>query len=348
MLKPDTTRLGPFDEEGTVRPRPSWVEGEPTHLLVDAWNVFIAGFRASDRLGSQGDPIGGALFLLRTVSEISQRYGATQVHIIWETDGSPRRRSIWNRYKHGANPARRANRSYGESEKDRSKNMLWQIGWVTKAMGLAGCKLYNVPRVEADDVISFLVRNTLRDERCVILSGDNDLWQLLECNRGVPPRVRVVDSHGVETTDEDLLEGWKIHSSNWALAKAFVGDRSDNIPGVKGLGWKRLSGVEPLNKPDCNLSQVWDWVDAQVHMMNGKTPQWLKALTRQANRRDVERNYKLTLLLSLDHDSSIICQNQFSVDWAASNIEWMKHLNSQGVLHPDWWHGLSCTSRRLK
>lgn len=330
-------------------------------LIVDAWNIFIAGFKASERVSATGKPVGGVLFMLRTIAQLSSEIHAKSIDVIWETDGSPRRRSIYKFYKQGRNPASRVNRPYGETEGQTTENMLWQISWATKLLGLSGCNLYNVPGAEADDVISHLVRYKYRFEPVVVLTGDNDMYQLCDHPPSVEsvvqgantvgewvPRVRVFDSKLRCTTGASILEDCGIHVSNWALAKAIVGDTSDNIDGISGMGWKKVAKIEPLVKEDATLDDVWRWVEAQ--MRESKKPaKWVESMMLDANRKIVERNLKLIGLFSLTGSQAAVFENQFAneVDEWMDQVEWMREMNREGVLQINLWSGLSCEGRRF-
>jgi 5'-3' exonuclease len=322
-------------------------------LIVDAWNIFIAGFKASERVSATGKPVGGVLFLLRTIAQLSSEIHAKSIDVIWETDGSPRRRSIYKFYKQGRNPASRVNRPYGETEGQTTENMLWQISWATKLLGLSGCNLYNVPGAEADDVISHLVRYKYRFEPVVVLTGDNDMYQLcdvpvdLEAGNSWHPRVRVFDSKLRCTTGQSVFDVWGIDVSNWSLAKAIVGDTSDNIDGISGMGWKKVAKIEPLTKPDATIDDVWRWVEQQ--MRETKKPQkWIEALMIASNRKLVERNLKLISLFSLTGSQAAVFENQFAnpVDDWMDQVAWMREMNREGVLQLDLWNGLSCEGFR--
>jgi len=316
-------------------------------LIVDAWNVFIAGFKASERVSSTGKPIGGALFLLRTISQLSEQVKAKSIDVVWETDGSPRRRSIYKFYKQGRSPTSRVNRPYGESEKDTAENMLWQIAWVTKLLGLSGCNLYNVPGAEADDVIAHLTLYKYRFDPVVILTGDNDMYQLCDVPVEGKERVLVYDSKLRCTTGNSIFVDHGIHVSNWALAKAIIGDSSDNISGIPGMGLKKVAKIEPLTRPDASLDDVWQWVNEQK-LQTKKPQKWLESMTNEGNKKLVERNLKLISLFSLSGNQIGVFENQFassSSDWM-DQVSWMRELNKEGVLQIELWHGLSCEGRR--
>ena len=86
---------------------------------------------------------------------------------------------------------------------------------------------------EADDVIASVCL-TNRRSRIIIVSPDNDLWQLLHGNR-----VTILNPRGWQETDEDVFyRQWGIKPSMWAKVKAMAGCKSDGVPGLKGVGEK--------------------------------------------------------------------------------------------------------------
>jgi hypothetical protein len=317
-------------------------------LIVDAWNIFIAGYRASAVVSPAGQPIGGLLFVLKTIASTSDAVGATSVDVVWETNGSPRRRSILREYKRGSSPRARVNRPYGEGEAEGMDNMVWQIKELTELLGLSGCKLFNVPDTEADDVIGHLVRYKYRNEPVTILSGDSDYFQLLENFENSEPRVRVVNSKGVETNQSTLIAKQGIHPSNWALAKAVIGDTSDNISGILGIGFKTLAKVPGISEPDLQKEQLFLWAEREANERGSKTLKWIKSLTETHAPKVVDRNLRLINLFNLNNNQMQIFEQQFIAEtgkWMDS-VEWMRRLHRFGRLEMDLWNGLSCKGRR--
>ena len=88
--------------------------------------------------------------------------------------------------------------------------------------------------IEADDVIGYLSKHVI-DHDVVIASSDRDFHQLINDRviQYTPTKKRMIDVAAV-------LEEYKIHPENFATAKCFVGDSSDNISGIKGAGFKTL------------------------------------------------------------------------------------------------------------
>ena len=106
---------------------------------------------------------------------------------------------------------------------------------LASAMGLTALSLEGY---EADDILGTLARMAEEDgEECIayVLTGDKDALQLIS------PRVHVLLATNNDTIDMDeaaFLERYGVPSSSFVDVKALMGDSSDNIPGVPGIGEK--------------------------------------------------------------------------------------------------------------
>jgi len=86
--------------------------------------------------------------------------------------------------------------------------------------------------VEADDLISYVVQDkNYKGWEKIIVSSDKDFFQLCDNETVVyrPIQKKVVNRN-------TILQEYSIHPVNFALARAMVGDRSDNLEGVRGVG----------------------------------------------------------------------------------------------------------------
>lgn len=96
------------------------------------------------------------------------------------------------------------------------KNIFWQVGY------------------EADDIIASIVRHSLPAvDEAIIISGDQDLYQLLQPNVTIwhPSRRQTI-------TLQSFRKEYKISPTEWKTVKALSGCSSDNIKGIHGVGEK--------------------------------------------------------------------------------------------------------------
>ncbi|MGV8073217.1 MAG: DNA polymerase I [Syntrophobacteraceae bacterium] len=127
---------------------------------------------------------------------------------------------------------------YGDYKATRQKmpeDLVVQVPYIKELVRLHGLPQIEATGYEADDLIAILAQNSKEAGLdVVIVSGDKDLHQLIEDPRVVqwdPQRDRVFDERAVE-------ERFGVTPRRMADYLALVGDSSDNIPGVKGVGEK--------------------------------------------------------------------------------------------------------------
>lgn len=315
-----------------------------TRLLVDAWNVFEAGYVSSEAVTRTGKPVGGVLHALHIISRLAKEHTASSVDIVWETGPSRRRTEIYRFYKGGSTHMRRLNRSYDESVEERVNNILWQVRWLTQLLGMAGHNMYHVDNLEARDIIGHLVAHNYRDDKVVILSGDNSLWQLL---RG--DAVISVNNAGNVMTEEGLIEKYSVHPSSWTLARSMLGNKSDQMDGVKGVGDKRVASIDLLLNPEpATLEAVWEWLrDRNQERLDAKRKPlvWMTTLLDERIQRLVQRNYKLSTLIDLNafHYETLQYQSSQQPELWQDAMAWMRELNLEGISALHLWDSLSCS-----
>ncbi|MGB9608779.1 MAG: 5'-3' exonuclease [Minisyncoccia bacterium] len=120
-----------------------------------------------------------------------------------------------------------------------------------------GIKYFEMPGFEADDLIASLA-NKFKNEpdlQIIILTGDRDTFQLVYDQKII---VRILKKGISETEDYDenlIFSKFKLLPKELVDFKALVGDPSDNIPGVNGIGPKTASDLIQRFKTVENLFQ---------------------------------------------------------------------------------------------
>ena len=156
-----------------------------------------------------------------------------EIIIAWDgAGGSLKRRAINSNYKVGRKPIR-LNRDIRVLTKDEElQNKVWQQYRLMEMLNFMPVIQLTVDAVEADDVISFVSQTPYyKGWEKVIISSDKDFFQLCDDETVLyrPIQKKFMNK-------PRLLEEFKIHPTNFALARAMAGDPSDNLPGVKGVG----------------------------------------------------------------------------------------------------------------
>ena len=108
---------------------------------------------------------------------------------------------------------------------------------------------------EADDLISYYCK-IASDEEIIVFSADKDLTQLISENVTIySPIQKNYFSFG----DKIKIGSIEIPHQNVLVCKVFIGDKSDNIDGIKGLGEKTLVKLFPdLQDKSCSIEEILD------------------------------------------------------------------------------------------
>jgi len=209
-----------------------------TVLIVDGTNNFIRNYAAVPTVDNNGEPNGGTIGFLRSLGFFARIVQPSSVIVVWDgPGGSQKRKKILKEYKEGRKPVR-LNRMF-DTDLDENQNKAKQR--IRLAEYLSNLPIYQmaIHGIEADDAIGFLIK--FLDGNVVIASNDKDFYQLIN------DKVKVFSPTKKEIIDKiDVIEEFGVHPNNFALAKAIVGDKSDNIKGLKGIGFKRTVKFFPF------------------------------------------------------------------------------------------------------
>lgn len=220
-------------------------------LIFDGANAFIRHYCANPAMSTQGEHIGGLVGFLTMVKNLVEKLTPRQVIVVWDgVGGSSRRRALFPDYKSNRKPVK-LNRFYEGDIPDTEKNRVWQMLTLTEVLKKTAVVQMHIADCEADDVIAHLCRARFIDTPKVIVSSDKDFYQLLDEKTAIWS-----PSKKVFVCPTDVVTEFGVAVSNFALAKAVCGDGSDNIPGVKGVGFKKLVKAVPelLTTPGLDMS----------------------------------------------------------------------------------------------
>ena len=175
-------------------------------------------------------------------------------------------------------------------------------------MVLDTLKMMNIPVVElenyeADDIIGTLSEKLKKDNEVYIVSSDKDLLQLVGGNvRALRPQ------HGISEVnllgDEDVRKSIGVYPSQIPDYLSIVGDSSDNIPGVKGIGEKGASSL---------LAEYHDLDEIYSHIGDIKESLRAKLIDQKDNAYLSRQLACLKLDLPLD-------ENEIAVDLEISSL----------------------------
>lgn len=204
-----------------------------TVLLVDGTNSFIRNYVTHSSTTSNGVPYGGLVGFLRSLRYHIELTGAKKVVIAFDAPGGSKKRKAINKdYKQGRKPVK-LNRIFQLNETQESQNKTYQFLNLLEYLQDLPVTTVCIEDIEADDVIGYL-NGYFSDYKKVIISCDHDFYQLLEAGKTEV----FIPTKKVFYTEHDCIKEFNVHPVNFALARAIAGDKSDNIPGIRGVGLK--------------------------------------------------------------------------------------------------------------
>src|SRR3954469_508908 len=165
-----------------------------------------------------------------------------------------------------------------------------QINWVHQACEALGVPILTVAGYEADDVIGTLAARAARSDFDVaIVSIDKDFFQLVtssEAAADAPGAVRVYDPRedGAWFDAEGVVQKFGVKPDQVVDVLALVGDTSDNVAGVPGIG----------KKGAIDLITQFGSLDALLARTGGLKPKQREALT--THREDALRSRQLVTI----------------------------------------------------
>ena len=149
---------------------------------------------------------------------------------------------------------------YKAQRKPAPEDFLVQLPLMKEVLAAMNCMCMELPGYEADDIIGTVSKICdQNDIECNILTGDKDDLQLISDNTTV--KLVVTRMGRTTTTDyrpEQFREKYGIEPSEFIDVKALMGDASDNIPGVAGVGEKTAMSLIQNYK---NIDYIYEHID---------------------------------------------------------------------------------------
>jgi len=219
-------------------------------LIIDGNNLFLRNYTVNPTLSSSGLPIGGVLGFVKSLQKLCKFVDPNRIVVCWDgKDGSSNRRSLNKDYKNGRTAIRLNSGIHFSDENESLKNKIWQMTRTVEYLNNMPIIQILIDTVEADDLISIVCKHaSLKKYNKIIVSNDKDFIQL--CNEDTvlyrPVKEEVLNS-------KRILEQYDIDASNFCLARAICGDKSDNLIGVSGVGLPTVAKRIPILKSNKNV-----------------------------------------------------------------------------------------------
>jgi len=213
-------------------------------LIIDGLNTFLRSFTMINHLNPDGHHIGGLTGFLKSIGYAIRMSDPTKVVVIFDgIGGSNARRNLYPEYKANRNSSRITNHNIFSSKDEESESINNQISRLVQYLQCLPVTVISIDGLEADDIIGYLANKFQAHEetqKVTIMSADKDFLQLVsdKVHCYSPTKKKIY-------TPKDVLEEFGVSSSNFLNYKILMGDTSDNIPGITGLGPKKLIKLFP-------------------------------------------------------------------------------------------------------
>ncbi|AMG56913.1 DNA polymerase I [Pantoea vagans] len=214
-------------------------------ILVDGSSYLYRAYHAFPPLtNSAGEPTGAMYGVLNMLKSLLAQYNPSHVAVVFDAKGKTFRDELFEHYK-----------SHRPPMPDELRAQIEPLHEMVRAMGLP---LLAVSGVEADDVIGTLALEAEKKGLSVLIStGDKDMAQL------VTPAITLINTmSNTILGPEEVEQKYGVPPALIIDFLAMMGDSSDNIPGVPGVGEKTaqalLQGLGSMQTIYDNLDKVAD------------------------------------------------------------------------------------------
>ena len=293
-------------------------------MIIDALNQFLRAYIVNPTLSPNGDPIGGTVGFLKILQKLCREIKPDGIVVCWDGQGGSKKRKLINKnYKEGRKPIRLNRDIKNLTEEEELQNKIWQQIRLIDYLNNFPITQLIFESVEADDVISFICQApSYKGWEKVIVSSDKDFFQLLD-----DETVAYRPIQNEVLNKKAIVEKFGIHPTNFALARAIVGDKSDNLDGIKGVGLPTVAKRLPF------LAEEKAYTIPEVLEHCKKAPVDLKAYTNIVESPEViQQNYKLMQLYS----PSISIQNKNKINHILRDADMtLNKTATQGMMLED-------------
>lgn len=231
-------------------------------VIIDSHYLCWRGFYTTGRLTFNGNSTGVLYAFFRDILTVQELYNPDILVFCFEGCGPRVREKIYPEYK------KNRDKVYTQEEEAARDGLRMQIKIlrqdVLPEMGFLN--VFSEDGYEADDLIASICTDRIDDD-ITIISGDSDLYQLLR------KKVRVYNPREKKTMSRrKFMDTYGVKPKHWSSVKAIMGDKSDNIAGVPGVGRvgaiKYLSGqLKPKSAQMKNIQKHADVIHRNIELI---------------------------------------------------------------------------------
>ena len=232
-------------------------------LLIDGLNLFFRNFAMMKMVNQDGAHVGGLGGFLRSLNYLTNQLQPTSVYVVFDGVGSSiNRKNLLPEYKSGRNLARITNWDVFDSLEEEHDSKVNQTVRLIHYLKCLPVKTVSINKVEADDIIAYLSQHlsTEYGSKVFIVSNDKDFIQLVD------DKITVYRPSEKEFYTREMIKSeFGVLAENFILYKTLLGDQSDKVGGIKGLGEKGIFKKFPeLRERVLNFNDLMDIAESKL------------------------------------------------------------------------------------
>ena len=216
-------------------------------ILIDGMSLVFRAYHALQRTGMQspaGEPTFAVFAFANILTSLLDKHTPDAIAVVFDTPEPTFRHELYDQYK---------------AHRDAfPEDLVPQLARIKQLIGLMGLEMVEMPGFEADDVIGTICERESHDGHEILcVTSDKDYFQL------VSDKVKILRP-GRDVGEYDLMDAVKVKEKFGVGPEhvidvlALIGDSSDNVPGVKGVGEKTAI---PLIEQFGSLEALYERVD---------------------------------------------------------------------------------------
>lgn len=217
-------------------------------LLVDGNALFKRAFAgAKDEYNSKGEHIGGVYQFLTLLRKLLTEDLYHRVYVFWDGNFSGKLRyDIYEPYKSGRGKDYKNGTHPIDEEELKQRKLIWEY------LNELYVRQLKHEVIEGDDFIAYYCLTKKQNEKVTICTNDRDMAQLISED----VRIYFLDLKNY-VDNSNFISYFCYKLENAALIKTMIGDNSDTIKGIKGLGVKTLLTLFPeLTERELNINEI--------------------------------------------------------------------------------------------
>lgn len=274
-------------------------------VLIDGHNLLFRmfyGIPAPIR-NSKGKDIKGLIGFIGSLKKIVAVFKPYSVYVIFDSETSKNSNlTIDEEYK-----ANRINYSNIPEE----ENPFSQLPLIKKALNYLNIAYLEVENNETDDFIASIVSKSTNEYQYIIISTDSDFIQLIDDNVFLyVPRGK----KSILYNKEKVIKKYNIGPEKYVIFKSLVGDKSDNIKGVNGIG-------------NITAAKILKYNSIQEFIDNNPNSRFSNILT--SSQKLIIKNQKLIELNKFVNTSKITFNELSNVIYASKTYEIIENINER-------------------